>query len=45
MHSLLITNTWEKKWQEESDDRMEQYHMKFVEKIYDSKRRRRKAFI
>ena len=41
MHSYL-TNTWEKTWQVEGVEYIEQYHMKFVKKSHHLKRRGRK---
>ena len=38
------SNTWEKTWQGESLEHMEQFHIKFVEKLQHLKQRGRKAF-
>ena len=41
----LFSNTWEKTWQVESVEHIEQYHIKFGDKSHNLKQRRRKAFV
>ena len=39
------SNTWEKTWQVESVEHIEQYQIKFVETSHYLKQRERKAFV
>jgi len=41
----LLSNTWEKTWQVESVEHIEQYHIKFGDKSHNLKRRARKVFV